>query len=105
MPSRKRGKRTLSGLHRRDIHQLVPIFDEEMMMLGNVGVEIGFRAVDRHLPQEADFGKLMQRVVNGRKRHRNPRPGRLLVKHFRRQVAVALAEQYPAECHALQRRT
>jgi hypothetical protein len=44
---------------RSDIHELVPILDVEVMMLGIVGVEIGLRALDRDLPQKADVGELV----------------------------------------------
>ena len=76
-------------------------FDEEVMVLGIVGVEIGLRAVDRDLPQQPDFGELVQRVVDGGKRHRHFGAVRFLVQHFRRDVPVALGEQDPAERHAL----
>ncbi len=34
-------------------------------MRRNVGVEVGFRAIDGNLPQQADLGELVQRVVDG----------------------------------------
>ena len=69
--------------------------------VGGVGVEIGLRAVDRDLAQQADLGELVQRVVDGRERHRHLGAARLLVEHLGGEVAVALAEQDPAERHAL----
>ena len=43
-------------IDRSDIHELVPILDVEVMMFGIVGVEVGLRALDRNLPQQADVG-------------------------------------------------
>jgi hypothetical protein len=75
------------------------------MMVGRgIGIEIRLRSFDRHLAQQADLGELVQRVVDGGQRHRHLGAGRLFVKHFGGEVAVALAEQQPAERHALARR-
>src|SRR6188474_1458208 len=52
----------------RDVHQRVVALHEEVVMRGGVGVEIGLRAVDRDLAQQADLGELMQRVVDGGER-------------------------------------
>ena len=71
------------------------------MVRGDVGVEIGLGAVDADLAQQAGIGQLVERVVDGRQRHRNLGERRFLVEHFRRQVARALAEQQPAQRHAL----
>ena len=57
------------------------------------------------MTQQSDIGKLMQRVVDGRERHRNLGMRRFFVEHFRREMPVALAEQDPAERHALARGT
>jgi hypothetical protein len=76
-----------------------------MVVIRDVGVEIGLRSVDRDLAQQADLGELVQRVVDGCERDRHLRLGGLLVEHLRRQVAVALGEQDPAKRHALTRRT
>ena len=73
-------------------------------MRRNVSVEIGLRSIDRRLAQKADFGELVQRVVDGGQRHRNFGAGRLFVKHFGGEVAIALAEQQPSQRHALARR-
>src|SRR5579863_2629291 len=62
-----RGRRRLADhdIVRRNIEQIVLVLDEEVMVLGIVGVEIGLGAVDRDLAQQADFGELVQRVVDG----------------------------------------
>ena len=88
-----------------DVEHLIVAFDEIMMVLVHIGVEIGLRPVHGEFAQQADFGELVQRVVDRRQRHRHFRARGPLVEHFRGQVAVALAEQDPAERHALPRRT
>src|SRR5262245_24309402 len=87
-----------------DVEQRMLALDEEMMVLGGVGVEVGFRPVQGNLSQQADLGELVQRVVDGRQRHRDLGPGGFLVEHFGGEMAVALREQEPAERHALTRR-
>src|SRR6185312_9548177 len=89
----------------RDVEHLVRAFDEEVVMRRDVGIEVGLGAVDRDLAQQADLGELVQRVVDGGERHRHLGAGRLLVEHLGGQMPVALAEQDPAERHALAGRT
>jgi hypothetical protein len=69
-----------------------------------VGIEVRLRPVGRDLAQQADFGELVQRVVDGGERHRHLGAVCLFVEHLGGEVAVALAEQQPAERHALTRR-
>ena len=76
-----------------NINQLVVILEIEVVVRGDVGVEIGLCAVDRDLAQETRIGELIERVVDGRQRHRNLGQRRFLVQHFRGQMAGALAEQ------------
>ena len=85
----------------RNVDQRVLALDEEVVMLRRVGVEIGLRAVDRDLPQQPDIGELMQRVVDGRQRHRHLGVVGLLEQQLGGDVPVALAEQEPAQLHAL----
>ena len=87
-----------------NVDERVMAFDKEMVMRRGVSVEVGLRAVDGDLAQQAGFGELMQRVVDGRERDGNFGLGGFLVKHFRGEMAVALAEQNPAERHTLPRR-
>ena len=70
-------------------------------MRRHVGVEISLGAVDADLTQQARIGQLIERVVDGRERHRNLGESGFLVKHFRGEVASSLAEQKPPERHAL----
>ena len=49
--------------------QLALFLEEEVVVVRRVGVEVGLRAVDRQLAQQAGPLELMQRVVNGRERH------------------------------------
>jgi hypothetical protein len=46
-------------------------FTEEMMVVGRVGVEIRAPRLDDGLAQQ--LGELVQRIVNGRQGHRDPR--------------------------------
>ncbi|MNT59329.1 hypothetical protein D3C72_1968310 [compost metagenome] len=48
-----------------DIEDLVLTFDEEVVMVGDVGVEIGLGAFHREHADHARLGELMQRVVDG----------------------------------------
>src|SRR5271165_85024 len=86
-----------------DIGEGALIFEEEMEVVRGFGVEIGFRALDRHLTKEARFDKLMKRVVNGRQRDRNAVPHRFRVERFCRQMTVAAPKQKLRERDALTR--
>ena len=83
------------------VDELTLVLEEEMVMLGRVGVEIGLGPVHRELAQEARFGELVQGVVDRRQRDRHAGPGRLVEQHLGRDVPVALAEQEPAQGHPL----
>ena len=87
-----------------NVDEIVFVLDEEVVMLGIVGVEIGFRAFDGDLTEQADLGELVQRVVDGGERHRHLGVVGFLVQHFRRHMPVALGEQNPPQRHALPRR-
>src|SRR5512139_23251 len=50
----------------RDVEYRIFAFNKEMMMRGRVGIEIGFRPIDCDLTEKADFGELMQCIVDGR---------------------------------------
>ena len=88
-----------------NVDQLVVVFEIEVVMRRHVGVEIGLGAVDADLAQQAGIGQLIERVVDGGERHRNLGQGGFLVEHFRGEMARALAEQQPAQRHALAGRT
>jgi hypothetical protein len=85
----------------RDVDQFVVVLEIEVVMRGHVGVEIGLGAVDTDLPQQARIGQLVERVVDGGERYRHFGEGGFLVQHFRGQMPRALAEQEPAQRHAL----
>jgi hypothetical protein len=72
-----------------------------MMMCCHIGVEIRLGSVDRDLPQQSNLGELVQRVVNRGQGHRHFRAGGFFVKHLSGEMAIALAEQDPAQGHAL----
>ena len=44
----------------RNVDQRVFAFDEEVVVIGDVGIEIGLGTVDGDLPQQADVGELVQ---------------------------------------------
>src|SRR6267154_4075323 len=84
-----------------DIDQLVIVFEIEVVVGGDVGVEIGLGAVDADLAQETGIGELIERVVDGGERYRDLGQRRFLIEHFSGQMPRALAEQEPAKRHAL----
>ena len=53
------------------------------------------------LVEQPRRGELMQRIVDGRQRHRHFRAGRFLIKHFCSDMPVAFGEKDPTERHAL----
>ena len=84
-----------------NVDQLVVVFEIEVVMRRHVGIEIGLGAVDADLAQQARIGQLIERVVDGRERHRNLGESGFLVQHFRGEVASSLAEQKPPKRHPL----
>jgi hypothetical protein len=88
-----------------DIHKLVPILDVEVMMFGIVGVKIGLRCVDCDLSEKADFGELVQGIVDRGKRHGYLSLVRFLKKHFRRYMTITFGEQKGAKGNARSCRT
>ena len=44
----------------RDVHQIILVFDEKVVVLGIIGVGIDLRAIHRDLAQQAHFGELVQ---------------------------------------------
>jgi hypothetical protein len=63
--------------------------------------EIGLGAVDADLTEQTSVGQLIERVVDGRERNRHLGQVRFLIEHFGSEVPGALAEQEPAQRHAL----
>ena len=79
-------------------------FDEEVVVVADIGVEIGAGAVDRDFAQKPRLGELVQRVVDGGERDAHAGRLRLGVQVLGRNVAVALGEEDAAELDALARR-
>src|SRR5690606_17388042 len=88
----------------RNIEHLVTALDEEMMMVGDVGVEIGAGTLDGKHTDEACLCELVQRIVYRGERNRNAGHGSLLVEFLDRQMAIALRKQQIGQRHALSRR-
>ena len=65
---------------------------EEMMVIGRVGVEVRAARLDHDLAQQPGRGELVQRVVDGRQRHRDVGTRRLAVQLLGGDVAVAAFE-------------
>jgi hypothetical protein len=84
-----------------DIDQNILPFEEEMVVIARIGIEIGLGPIDSHFAQKARFRELMERVVDGRQRYRDARLGGFFKEHFRRQMPIALGEKQPAEADAL----
>ncbi len=97
------GNGRLSMLAMRNIEDHIFPFEEEVLVIGDIGVEIGFGPFHRDDAQHARFRKLVQRVVYGGERDRNVSHDGFLVKVFRGQVAVALSENQARKCNALAR--
>src|SRR3546814_4114102 len=49
----------------RNVLKAPAAFVVEVVMVGDVGVEVGTPGLDHHLAQQAGFGELMQAVVDG----------------------------------------
>src|SRR3954447_1548548 len=89
----------------RYVDQLVIVFEIEVMVRRDVGIEIGLGSIDADLTQQAGVGQLVKRVVDRGERDRDLGQRRLLIEHFRSQMACTLAKKKPAQCHSLARRT
>ena len=78
-------------------------FDEEMVMVAGIGVEIGPARRHDHFPQETGITELVQRVVDGGKRYRHAVRLRFGMKALRRDVPVFALEQHARERDPLPR--
>jgi len=72
-----------------------------MLVLVDIGIEVGTARVDRDLFQQMRFGELVQRVVNGGKRNPHTCPVGLCVEGFGGQVAILVLEQQAGQRHPL----
>src|SRR5215471_3866844 len=77
---------------------------EEVVVIGNVGVEIGALSTDSDLAQQPRALELVQGVVNGGQGNLFARRHRLLVKDFGGHMTVTIAKQQSRQGHALTRR-
>src|SRR5205085_11950646 len=85
----------------RDVHQATLGLDEEMVVIGDVGIEIRALPADGDLAQQTCALELMQRVVDGCQRHPLAGLYGLLVQDLGSDVAVAVAEQQRCQCYPL----
>eukprot|EP00581_Thalassiosira_minuscula_P020214 CAMPEP_0184436628 /NCGR_PEP_ID=MMETSP0738-20130409/551298_1 /TAXON_ID=385413 /ORGANISM="Thalassiosira miniscula, Strain CCMP1093" /LENGTH=149 /DNA_ID=CAMNT_0026803419 /DNA_START=57 /DNA_END=503 /DNA_ORIENTATION=- len=93
-------------LVRRRIGQPILVFPEEMRMVMRVGVEIAFRAINRHFLYQPRIAKRPERVVDRGQRHPLAALLRLGEKAFCRDMAMMpIAHQHLCQCHALARRS
>src|SRR5262245_39843750 len=88
----------------RNVEDPVLALDEELMVVGGIGVEIGLRTFNREDAQQPGLRELVQRVVDGRERNRHPGGQRFLMQLFGREMAVALREKQFGKRHTLSRR-
>src|SRR5690606_21746920 len=86
---------------RTDVEDLVLAFDEEMMMVRRVGVEICLRALDGEDAQQAGLGELMQRVVDSREGNGDAGGDCFLVKLLGGKMPIPFREKKLGKRHAL----
>ena len=79
-------------------------FDEKVIVVRRIGIEIGLGAVYREFANETCALKLMQRIIHRRERNPLPGGGNFLVQHLRRDMAVAAGEQQLSDGNPLPRR-
>jgi len=84
-----------------DIDKLAAFFAQEMVVSGGVGVKIGAPALNAYLAQQFGSGELVERVIDGCKRHEDANPARLAVQRFRRHMAAGVSEKQLAQQQAL----
>ena len=70
-------------------------------MVARIGVEIAARRIHDHLAQQARFGELVQRVVDGGERNLQARISHFVVQAFRRHMPVAVFEQQAGQLDPL----
>ena len=80
-------------------------FEEEVMVVRRVGVEIGPPRFDHDLTQQTGVGELVQRIVDRRQRYLHFGVGRLRMELFRGDMPVDLVEQQACQSQPLAGRT
>ncbi len=86
-----------------DVLLAAVVLEVEMVVLGNVGVEIGPSGLHHHLAQQTGTGELVQGVVDGGLGDMYPRLEHITVELLRSEVAVAAIEQQLGQAQTLPR--
>ena len=63
-----------------NVDQLTIVFDIEVLVIADIGVEIGLAGIDNDFVLHAGLRELMQRVVNGGERDADARFGRFVMQ-------------------------
>jgi hypothetical protein len=83
------------------IHQPPFPFKEEVMMLGDIGVEPAAAGIDRHLTQQAGGGELVQGVIDRGKAYAHACRHSLIVQRLGGDMAVGAGKQQAGKRQAL----
>ena len=81
----------------RNVKKPAGILEEEVMMVTDVGVEIGAAEIHHHLAQQSCLDELAQRIVDSRERHLDRGLDRFAVQLLGGDVPVTLLEQEPGQ--------
>ena len=79
-------------MHARDVKQPAGIFEKEVMMVTDIGIDIGAAGIHHHLAQQPCLDELVQRIVDGRERHPDRGLDRFAVQLLGGDVPVTLLE-------------
>ena len=71
-----------------DVFKLIGAFIKKVVVVGDVGIEVGTLRIDDNFAEHSRLGELMQGVVNGGQRDTHCRRPRLAMEDFRRHVPV-----------------
>ena len=77
----------------RNIFEGTRIFMEEVMMIAGIGIEVGPPGLDHDLSHEPGIGKLVQGIIDRRKRDTDTGCTRFAVQVFRGDMPVFALEQ------------
>ena len=60
--------RQATDLHARsrNVEQRLRVLDQKMVMIGDVGIKLGFSTVDGYFPKQTRLRELMQRIIDRR---------------------------------------
>ena len=98
---RQAGKLHQTG---RNIEQLIILGIIEMVMMIGVGIEHAVLIMDRHPPQQAGIGELVQCVIDGAKRHLDAGVLDLACQAVCRYMPMTAIKQQCGKCKTLARR-